>query len=168
MMPRGWRGSVPLQSAVVALGLAMVTAGWTTVHAFRVEPISDPPSTTIASLETIRRVPARPKSDVDATVDNNVFSIDRTAPAAPYRMPGEPDPSARPVMQPEKPLVLGTAVATDGRHFATVQMRDGPPMIVRIGDKVGEWTVRAIERGKIVLVSTNGFRAELTVSKPGT
>jgi hypothetical protein len=168
MMPRGWRGSVPLQSAVVALGLGVLTASWTTVRAFRVEAIPDPPSTTIASLETIRRAPGRPKSDVEATVDNNVFSIDRTAPAAPYRMPGEPDPSARPVMQPEKPLVLGTAVATDGRHFATVQLRDGPPMIVRIGDKVGEWTVRAIERGKIVLVSTNGFRAELTVSKPGT
>jgi len=168
MMPRGWRDSIPLQSAVVALGLAVLTAGWTTVHAFHAEPISDPPSTTIASLETIRRTPSRPKSDVEATVDNNVFSIDRTAPAAPYRMPGEPDPSARPVVQPEKPLVLGTAVATDGRHFATVQMRDGSPMIVRIGDKVGEWTVRSIERGKIVLVSTNGFRAEVTVSKPGT
>jgi hypothetical protein len=168
MMPRGWRGSVPLQAALVALGLAVLTSGWTTVRAVRVEPIVDPPSTAIASLETIRRAPARAKSDVESTVENNVFSIDRSAPVAPYRMPGEPDPNARAVAQPEKPLVLGTAVATDGRHFATVQMRDGPPILVRIGDKVGEWTVRAIERGKIVLVSGNGVRAELTVSKPGT
>jgi hypothetical protein len=169
MMPRGWRTSVPLQSALVALGLALLTTGWTAMHALRVEAIPDPPSTAIASLETIRRAPARPKSDVEATVENNVFSIDRSAPVTPYRMPGEPDPSAvRAVVQPEKPLVLGTAIATDGRHFATVQLGNGSPMLVRIGDKVGEWTVRAIERGKIVLVSTNGIRAEVTVSKPGT
>ena len=169
MIPRGWRQSVPLQSALVALGLAVLTTAWTTMRALRVEAIPDPPSTAIASLETIRRGPERPKSNVEATVEDNLFSIDRAAPVAPYRMPGEPDPSAvRAVVQPEKPLVLGTAIATDGRHFATVQLRDGPPMLVRIGDKVGEWTVRAIERGKIVLVSANGSRAEITVSKPGT
>jgi len=169
MMPRGWRNSVPLQSALVAFGLAVLTTGWTTMRALRVEAIPDPPSTAIASLETIRRAPQRAKSDVEATVENNLFSIDRSAPVTPYRMPGEPDPSAaRAVVQPEKPLVLGTAIATDGRHFATVQLRDGPPMLVRIGDKVGEWTVRAIERGKIVVVSTNGIRTEITVSKPGT
>jgi hypothetical protein len=169
MMPRGWRTSVPLQSALVTLGLAALTTGWTTMRALRVQAIPDPPSTAIASLETIRRAPARPKSDVEATAENDVFSIDRSAPVAPYRMPGEPDPSAvRAVVQPEKPLVLGTAIATDGRNFATVQLGNGSPMLVRIGDKVGEWTVRAIERGKIVLVSTNGSRAEVTVSKPGT
>ena len=56
-----------------------------------------------------------------------------------------------------KPIVLGTAVATDGRSFATVQLGDGRPTLVHVGGKIGEWVVKAIERGKIVLVSSSGF-----------
>ena len=67
-----------------------------------------------------------------------------------------------------KPIVLGTAVATDGRSFATVQLGDGRPTLVHVGDKIGEWVVKAIERGKIVLVSSSGSRVDVTVPKPGT
>jgi hypothetical protein len=67
-----------------------------------------------------------------------------------------------------KPFVLGTAVGSDGRNFATLQMSDGPPRLVVVGDRIGDWVVKDITRGKIVLVSTGGLRAELTVVKPGT
>lgn len=164
---RGWRTSIPLQSSLAALGLATLTTAWTLVHALRVEPIPDPPATTVASLESIRRAPRTASSDVQTTVDNNVFSIDRVAPAAPYRLPGEPAPDDKPAVQPDKPIVLGTAVATDGKHFATMQLRDGTPKLVRVGDKIGEWIVRGIERGKVVLVTTTGVRAELAVTRPG-
>jgi len=164
---RGWRTSIPLQSSFAALGLATLTTVWTLVNALRVEPIPDPPPTAIASLESLRRAPRTASADVQATVDYNVFSIDRVAPAAPYRLPGEPDPDAKPAVQPDKPIVLGTAVATDGKHFATMQMKDGTPKLVRVGDKIGEWIVRGIERGKVVLVSTGGVRAELAVTRPG-
>jgi type IV pilus biogenesis protein PilP len=83
-------------------------------------------------------------------------------------MPDDPDPNARPAPQPEKPLVLGTVVATDGRSFATVALADGRPILVHIGDKIGEWTVKAIERSKVTLVSTGGIRLDVTVPKPGT
>jgi hypothetical protein len=46
-------------------------------------------------------------------------------------------------------------------------MRDGRPTLVRVGDKIGEWVVRSIERGKIVLVSTGGVRAEVAVNPSG-
>ncbi|HEY9226746.1 MAG TPA: hypothetical protein VIP11_08880 [Gemmatimonadaceae bacterium] len=164
---RGWRESVPLQTALAALALAVVTVLWSLVTAFRVAPIPDPPPTAIASLESIRHPEARPSSNLEATIEGNVFSVDRTPPATAYRMPGDPDPAARPMAQPEKPIVLGTAVATDGRHFATVQMSNTSPTLVHVGDKVGEWTVRLIERGKIVLTTATGLRAEVTVAKTG-
>jgi len=167
MMPRGWRHSIPLQAALAALGLSIAATAWAFVQAVRVEPIPNPPATAIASLETIRRGIKRPAPDLQAVVDNNVFSIDRSAPAAPYRMPGDPDPNARVAPQPERPILLGTAIATDTRHFATMQLRDGTTKLVRVGDRIGEWVVRAIERGKVVLVSTGGVRAEVTVTKPG-
>ena len=50
-------------------------------------------------------------------------------------------------VEPLKPLVLGTAVATDGRSFATLQLGDGSPTLVHVGDKIGEWTVKSIQRG---------------------
>jgi len=168
ILPRGWRESVPLQAALAMLGLSLVATAWTLAKAVRVEDIPDPPPTAIASLESIRRVVKRPVSNLQAIVDNNVFSIDRTAPAVSYRMPGDPDPNARVAPEPEKPILLGTAIATDAKHFATMQMRDGQTKLVRVGDKIGEWTVRVIERGKVVLVSTGGARAEVTVPKPGT
>ena len=157
-----------MQAALVFLAAGVMATGWTLVRAMRVEAIPDPPPTTIASLESITRRVSRPQVDVSAAVDNNVFSIDRAAPAAAYRMPGEPDPNARPAAQPEKPLLLGTAVATDGRSFATVALSDGRPKLVHVGDKVGDWTVRAIERGKITLVSSMGTKIDVTVPKPGS
>jgi hypothetical protein len=167
MMLRGWRNSVALQAAIAGLALALGVATWTVVRALRVEPIPNPPATTIASLETIRGVAVRSEADIEAAVDNDVFSVDRSAPRSPYRMPGEPDPNARAVAQPEKPVLFGTAVATDGRHFATMQISNGTPTLVHVGDKIGSWTIRSIERGKVTLATADGQRAEVSVSKPG-
>ena len=61
-------------------------------------------STTVASLEGNRRAvrsARRPTSQ--ATVDNDLFSADRSAPAAPYRMPGETDPNDKTAAQPRSP-----------------------------------------------------------------
>jgi hypothetical protein len=57
--------------------------------------------------------------------------------------------------------VLGTAVASDGKHFATLQLGTDSPKLVRVGDRIGDWTVRAISRGKVVVESSQGTRAEL-------
>ena len=88
-------------------------------------------------------------------------------PIAPYRMPGEHAPDDKPVIEPMKPIVLGTVVATDGRSFATVQLGNDRPTLVHVGDKIGEWAVKAIVRGKVTLVSSNGARVDVTVPKPG-
>jgi hypothetical protein len=109
-----------------------------------------------------------PPADIQSAVENDLFSPDRSAPSTPYRMPGEHEASDEPVVEPVKPAVLGTAVATDGRNFATMQLGDERPILVHVGDKIGEWTVKSIGRGKVVLVTAAGARADLTVPKPGT
>lgn len=167
MSIRGWRDSRAFQLAFASLVLAVATTLWMLARALRDEPIPAAPVAEIASLDRIRAGVSRPVADIAAIADNDLFSIDRTAPSRPYRMPGDPDPSAPAAPLPEKPTVLGTAIATDGQHFATVRLGNGSPMLVRVGDTIGQWTVRSIERGKLVLATAAGQRAEVTVSKLG-
>jgi hypothetical protein len=157
-----------MRVAVTALVVAIALVLWTLTRALRSEPLPDTPPTTVASLEAIGTHSPRAPADIEPAVDKDLFAADRSAPDAPYRMPGESDGKEKSTVEPMKPVVLGTAVATDGRSFATLQLGDASPALVRVGDKIGEWVVKAIERGKIVLVSTSGTRADLTVPKPGT
>lgn len=168
MTMRDWSKEVSMRIALGALGVACVVTAWTLVDAFRPVPLPDTPVTAIAGLERISGAPSRPQTDIQATVNRDLFSAGRMAPSSPYRMPDERQATDAPAAEPERPIVLGTAVATDGRHFATVQLGDASPTLVHIGDRIGEWVVRAIERGKIVLVRAGGTRAEVTVPNPGT
>ena len=154
---------VSAAAVVVALGVTVRSVA----RAMRDAPIPPAPPTTIASLDRIARAAPPAPGDIQAAVENDLFATDRAAPSAPYRMPGERDRTDAPAVEPMKPQVLGTAVATNGRSFATMQLGDASPVLVHVGDKIGEWTVKAIGRGKVTLV-TGGARADLSVPKPGT
>jgi hypothetical protein len=167
MTAPAWTKSAGARVALVVLLLSIVVTGWSVSQALRVQPLPDVPPTTLASLENIKGTGAAPAMDVQAAVENDLFSAERTAPEAPYRMPGEHAPEDKPVIEPMKPIVLGTVVATDGRSFATLQLGDARPTLVHVGDKIGEWAVKAIVRGKVTLVSTSGARIDVTVPKPG-
>ena len=156
-----------VRAALAALVVAASVTVWTLARAVRVPPVPDTPAQTLASLETVARRMPRPPADIQQAVENDLFSPDRSAPDTPYRMPGEARADEAPKPDPTKPVVLGTAVATDGRSFATVQLGADHPMLVHVGDKIGEWAVRAITRGKLTLVTSDGTRAEITVPRPG-
>lgn len=158
-----------VRAAFVLLVAASALVVWSLAGALRAHPVPNAAAggTAVSLAALPRRVPS-PPADVEAAVDEDLFSPERAAPAAPYRMPGESSASDKPAVEPTKPAVLGTAVATDGRSFATLQLGGNPPMLAHVGDKIGEWVVRSIQRGKVMLTSAGGSRAELTVPKPGT
>jgi len=168
MSARLWAGTPSMRVATGALAIAVALLSWALVDGLRAPGLPDAPPATVASLETIANHAERPPADIAAAVDNDLFAPDRSAPDRPYRLPGENSERDMPSAEPVKPVVLGTAVATDGRSFATLQLGDASPTLVHVGEKIGEWVVKAIERGRIVLVSTSGTRADLTVPKPGT
>lgn len=166
---REWSRTTPMRIALGVLAIAVLVTLWTLVRAFRTDPLPAAPPAMVASLEGTKRTAYRPVPDIETAVDNDLFASDRSAPSNPYRMPGENGPDDKPVVEPVKPIVLGTAVASDGRSFATMQLGDSTPMLVHVGDTIGEWVVKSIARGKVVLFGrTDGSRAELTVPKPGT
>jgi hypothetical protein len=154
-------------SAALLLVASAVTAR-SIVDATRAAPVPMALHTTIARVDQTARAPLPPPADIQSAVEGDLFSPDRSAPSAPYRMPGERDQTEAPAVEPMKPQVLGTVVATDGRSFATVQLGDDSPVLVHVGDKVGEWIVKAIGRGKLTVVTAGGVRADLSMSKPGT
>ena len=162
-----WTRSVGARIALGVLGLSVIAVGWTLSNALRAEPLPTLPPSSVASIETIKGSPIIAPTDVEAAVDNDIFAVDRSAPDVPYRMPGEARPDDRPVAEPMKPNVVGTVVATDGRSFALMQLGNERPKLVHVGDKIGEWAVKAIVRGKVTLVSTSGTRIDVTVPKPG-
>ena len=167
MMARGITRTSGMRAALAALVVAAAVTAWALDRAVRAPAVPDTPAQTLASLETVARRMPRPPADIQHAVENDLFSPDRSAPDTPYRMPGEARADEAPKPEPAKPVVLGTAVATDGRNFATVQLGSDRPMLVHVGDKIGEWIVRAITRGKLTIVTSDGTRAEITVPKPG-
>jgi hypothetical protein len=164
---RTWMKTPAMRGAIVLLLVAAATLAWTLAHSLRAEPLPESPASSSGSEPIKRTVPPGP-ADVQAAVENDLFASDRSAPSAAYRMPGEKSPDVKQAAEPPKPIVLGTAVANDGKSFATLQLGDDRPTLVHVGDKIGEWVVKAIDRAKVTIINSSGGRADLVVPKPGS
>lgn len=137
-----------VQIACGALVVALLLAAWTAARAIRVDETTTAPPPSFATSDALARAPSIVPVDISEVVAMNLFSPDRKAPARRYSLSGyAPVTDAAP---PARPLVLGTAVASGNRSFAVARMPDGAPTIVRVGDKLGIYTVRSIERNQVV------------------
>jgi type IV pilus biogenesis protein PilP len=157
-----------IRTALVALSLAFVLLVTSLVRALRVAPVEAATNTVKTELARITSTPPAPDIDLEAVGANGIFQPDRTALPYRYRMPGDPVPTDAAAPAPLLPVVLGTVLATDGSHFATCQMPGGRPTVVRVGDKLGEYTVLAIDRDKVAFKNSAGKTIEITVTRPGT
>ena len=158
---REWSRRRSAQAALAALAASAVLVAWALVRALRVEPLPTVPATRLA-MGSMSSVGERPRAVIQDAIDKDIFSPDRAAPAARYRMPGEPDPRSRTAApEPPKPVVLGTAVSPDGRNFATVVVSDSAPRMVRVGDRIGDYLVKSIERGRVAFVTAAGRRVDV-------
>ncbi len=104
--------------------------------------------------------------DVARAVARDVFQEDRTPARRRYRLPGAADAEAA---QPApRPSVLGTAIGTGEPDFAICQVAGGQPAIVRVGGRIGEFTVISIERSRVWFRGAGGERFSIDASKPGS
>jgi len=157
-----------IRTAIVTLAVAFALLVTSLVRAIRVTPVEAATTTTQSELVRITSTPPAPEIDLEAVGANGIFQPDRTAMPYRYRMPGEEAPNDAGAPEPIRPVVLGTVLATDGSHFATCQMPGGRPTVVRVGDKLGEYTVLAIDRHKVAFKNAAGKTVEITVTRPGT
>lgn len=165
-----WRESTTgtgMRAAIAGLALAGVAGTWTTVRALRRDDVRAAVATVSivpGALDT--PTPAAPV-DVASAVGVDLFSPERTPPAARYRMPGEAAPAAA-AAEPPKPTVLGTAIAADGTSFATCQFGSSRLLMVRVGDKVGEYVVTSIARGRVTFATQAGKSFEVLAPRAGS
>lgn len=158
--------STRVRAAAVAVVIAVLLLLTAAARAIILEPVPDAKRSVTASKNgpTLRgRVV---QIDPGQVVQSDVFAIDRTAPAQRYPMPGESRDKGTNVATtpPAKPRVLGTALGIDGAAFATAQQPGLPPQIVRVGDRIGIYTVVAITRGTVTFRAADAAPFQINAS----
>ena len=156
-----------IRTALVTVAVTAALLLTSLVRAVRITPVEASESAKNEELVRVTTPPPPPDIDLDAIGANGIFQPDRTAMAYRYRMPGEPAPDQPGAPEPIKPVVLGTVLATDGAHFASVQMPGGRPTTLRVNDQIGEYTITAIERDKVVFKNAACKLVEITTTRPG-
>jgi hypothetical protein len=157
---RGGRGAMAL--LVVSALLAL----WTLVHAIRIEPVPESPTPPFAGGNALASPAPVPDVDVGATVETDPFAPDRSAPEHSYRAPGEDGAETSPKPPVVEPVVLGTAVSDAAHSFATVQLGESHASIVRVGGRIGEYTIKSIEQGHVVFTTPSGKTLDIQELKP--
>jgi hypothetical protein len=102
-----------------------------------------------------------------AALDKDPFHPARRRPAHRLQVPGGND--VVPIVA-ERGLmvqVIGTAVAADGSGFAMCAWGGAPPRIVRIGERVGDWTLRSVTPGAAEFTSPTGATTVVRIAKVG-
>jgi hypothetical protein len=161
--------------AIMIFVLAAGAAAWSLVRALRQPPESAPARRT-ATVTELAGTPARaevsPTLLLDA-VEHDPFNRERQRPAVRFRMAGEGNPdsleaAAVAVASAEPTLrLVGTAVLSGGKAFAICQWGDEPAKVVRIGERIGNMTLRTVQPGRAVFASNKGKSIELRVRTEG-
>lgn len=109
-----------------------------------------------------------PDSLAAQLTSRNPFAASRRAPSVRYRLAIPDDALAGlPVdedIAPARPVVHGTAVSSDGRGFAMCAVEGQPITVVRVGDRLADYTVVAIARGRVTFRDAQGQRVDITTS----
>ncbi len=163
---RDWTASGGMRAALGVCAVALLLCGWSLRNALHFTPVVAAPATISVTAGALDAPPATSAVNVGVAIDADLFAPDRKAPAARYRMPGESAPKT--VEEPPQPVVLGTAVAADGTSFATCQFQSARLLMVRVGDKVGDYTVKSIERGRVVFATPAGKSFEVLGPRAGS
>jgi hypothetical protein len=155
------------RSVRVALGvllLALAGVAWTFARAMRTVAVPVTPPPHFATGDALA-VPERGEAiNVSATVELNLFSDSRSAPPRRYRLAGYAEEAK--AAPPTPPTVLGTAVSTPERSFAICRIGESPARIVRVGEQIGGFTVRSIERSRVVFTTPTG--EQVAIAATGT
>ena len=161
------RGRVTLwmRGAAVAAAAAAVFAAFSVASAIRIDELPGPAdATALGDVQPASRTSAT-RVNIAAVVDADPFAPGRQRPLEPYRLPGELV-EAPAVPRTQQLRVLGTVVVTNGASFAMCQIGSEPPVIVRVGQQIGGYTLKRVARGKAVFTSPSG-EIEIAAPQPG-
>ena len=160
-MRHGFRGPTTRASAALAAG-AVTLFGWTLARAIR--------ANTWLSMHTS----ASKAGDVIAVRSRDTSSDELIARAAgrdPFSTIGSTKPESLVVEEPpasrDALRVLGTVVDAEGGSFVLCQLGAAQPVLLRIGETIGDYELRSVNKGTAVFKLAGGGRVELLVSRAG-
>jgi hypothetical protein len=154
-----------LHAAQAATLVAALFTAWSVTSALRLDELPGPgEATALGDVQPAARRPAA-RVNLVAAVDADPFSPGRERPLEPYRLPGELV-EAPPASRTQQLRVLGTVVVTNGVSFAMCQLGSDQPVIVRVGQQIGSYTLKRVARGKATFTSPAG-EIEIAAPQPG-
>jgi hypothetical protein len=167
MMPSAWLRWGPMRAAIVAVTASLLLTLYTLTRAIQ---ITDVPSGTLPVLPNPAALvapPPPPMVNIPAVVSRDVFDVGRSAPTNRYLLAHEMSEPAAPAAPLPRLVVLGIGLAAGGRSFATCQVGADRPVIVRVGDKIGPYTIKAIESKRVTIMLPTGAVETLTALNSG-
>jgi hypothetical protein len=160
--------SRPLQAALAAAVIGVLLVAWAAVRAITTVPVAEAAPPQFATSVAMAKFEPPPPVDIATVVAGDLFAPERTAPARRYRLSGYATEAPAAQQPAPQPLVLGTSVAEGNPEgsFAIVKVATGPATVIRVGGKIGGYTVVSIERGVVVFTSPTGERVSLKAARP--
>lgn len=156
MIPSAWWRWTPMRAALGFLLVAILVAGYTLTRALQLTETEVGVVAPLPNPGELSPPPSAPKVDIEAAVSRDAFDIARAAPTNRYLLASEILEVTAPAAPPPRLVVLGIALADGGRSFATCQVGAERPVIVRVGDKLGPYTVKAIENKRVTVTLPSG------------
>jgi len=157
--------------ALAALLACAGLTGWSLERALVLDPLPAIPATMPfrSMLAAESRSPLA-TARLARAVGKDPFHPERRRPTLRFRFPGEGSAASATVDAPSSGSLklIGTAIMPEGKGFAMCQVGAEPPKLVRIGERVGQLTLKGIEPGRAVFLTAAGKRYEVQVPKAGS
>ena len=161
---------LPLGLAAGALLGSTGLVGWSLLRAFTIDTLPRP-AWVSSQPGTVRIGSQRPlpAARLAGAVGKDPFHPERRRPAVRFRLPGESRPGAADSTSARVPFkLIGTAAMPKGKGFAMCQWGEEQPRLVRIGETVGDLTLKGVTPGRAVFLTSGGERFEVQVPKAGS
>jgi hypothetical protein len=161
-----------LYLSLASLVLAAGAVGYAAWNAVVLDPLPVPaaPGGVVTIPDLVLAADASVQA-LNEAVDVDPFRPDRRRPAERFRLPEDRAAEAASAMEPadrEPLLLIGTVVMPAGRSFAMCQLPGQAPRLVRVGETVGDLTLRFVEQGRAVFATSDGVTVEAMVPKAGS
>lgn len=155
--------------ATAALALALLMLAWSAWNALRIEGVPDRALTDSSGVAT--RAGDGPHdfytfTQVLGAVAKDPFHPGRRRPGQRFQVPDDVA-GVRPAAATVQVELIGTAV-TPGGGFAMCATSGGPPRIVRVGERLGDWTLNRVTQGAAEFAKPDGAIVVLRIAKAGS
>ncbi len=111
----------------------------------------------------------KPTSGLAAAIEADPFRAERRPSPVAFRMPGEALAGAQTNQAdtPQAIVLIGTAVESGG-GFAMCQIGSEAARLVRLGERLAGYTLRAVGQGRATFRTATGQLIEVRVARTGT